>query len=46
MKFVTYLNDSQKEQAALLIEGQLYNLNDIDARLPSTMMAMLEDWEV
>lgn len=46
MKFVTYLNDSQKEQAALLIEGQLYNLNDIDVRLPSTLMAMLEDWEI
>jgi fumarylacetoacetate (FAA) hydrolase len=44
MKLVTYKNNN-KEQVALLIEGSLYNLSDVNARLPRTMMEMLEDWE-
>ncbi len=44
MKLVTYKNN-EKEQVALYIDGKLYNLNEADARLPHTMMQMLEDWE-
>lgn len=45
MKLVTYLNQQSKEQVAVLINDQLYNLSDADERLPQTIMPMLEDWE-
>ncbi len=44
MKLVTYRNNNS-EQVAFYIDGNLYNLNDADARLPQTLMQMLEDWE-
>lgn len=45
MKFVSYEHNG-KEQAALLIDGDLYHLNEVDGRLPTTMLPMLQDWEV
>ena len=44
MKLVTYINNS-REQVAFLINGDLYNLSEADARLPQTMMELLNDWE-
>lgn len=44
MKLVTYLNEG-KEQVAFYIDGQLFNLDQADNRLPKTIMPMLEDWE-
>lgn len=44
MKLVTYINNS-REQVAFYINGDLYNLNEADIRLPQTMMEMLNDWE-
>lgn len=44
MKFVSY-EHNEREQAALLIDGQLYNLNEADGRLPVTLMEMLQQWE-
>lgn len=44
MKLVSYLNKDQ-EQVAFYIDGQLYNLNEADPRLPQTIMPMLENWE-
>lgn len=45
MKLVSYLNQQSKEQVAVLINGNLYNLSDADERLPQTIMPLLEDWE-
>lgn len=45
MKLVSYLNQQSKEQVAVLINGQLYNLSDADKRLPQTITPLLEDWE-
>ncbi|HET8574274.1 MAG TPA: fumarylacetoacetate hydrolase family protein [Edaphocola sp.] len=45
MKLVSYLNKQDKEQVAVLINGSLYNLSDADARLPQTIMPLLENWE-
>lgn len=45
MKLVSYLNKQDKEQVAVLIDGNLYNLSDADARLPQTIMPLLENWE-
>src|SRR5690606_6609790 len=45
MKLVSYLNKQDKEQVAILINGNLYNLSDADARLPQTIMPLLENWE-
>lgn len=44
MKLVSYSNEG-REQAALYIDGRLFNLQDADAQLPSTMMFLLGDWE-
>jgi len=44
MKLVTYKNNN-REQVAFYINGDLYNLNEADNRLPQTMMQLLEDWE-
>ncbi len=44
MKIATY-NNNGKEQSALLINNKLYNLNEVDARLPQTLAEMLQDWE-
>ncbi|HRP89875.1 MAG TPA: fumarylacetoacetate hydrolase family protein [Edaphocola sp.] len=44
MKFVSHLQGG-KEQVAVLENGQLYNTQDIDSSLPSTMKGMLEDWD-
>jgi fumarylacetoacetate (FAA) hydrolase len=44
MKLVSYLNNG-KEQVAFYIDHKLYNLSEADARLPQTIMPMLEDWE-
>lgn len=44
MKLVTYKHNN-REQVAFYINGDLYNLNEADERLPQTMMQMLEDWE-
>lgn len=44
MKLVTYANNG-KEQAAFLIEGELYDLNAADSALPPTILQMLENWE-
>ena len=45
MKLVSYLNKQDQEQVAVLIDGNLYNLSDADARLPQTIMPLLENWE-
>lgn len=44
MKLVTYKNHG-KEQLAFLVADQLYNTNEANNALPSTMMEMLQDWE-
>ncbi len=44
MKLVTYKHNN-REQVAFYINGDLYNLNEADNRLPATMMPLLEDWE-
>ena len=44
MKLVTYKHNN-REQVAFYINGDLYNLNEADSRLPATMMPLLEDWE-
>ena len=44
MKLATYLS-SGKEQCALLIDGKLYNLQDVNTALPTTMAEMLNEWE-
>lgn len=45
MKLVSYLNKQDKEQVAVLMNGNLYNLSDADTRLPQTIMPLLENWE-
>ncbi len=45
MKFISYLKQGL-EQAALLVDGQIYDLQTLDGQLPNTMRAMLADWEV
>ncbi len=44
MKLVTYIFEA-KEQLAFLVNDSLYNLQNIDNALPSTMKEMLADWE-
>lgn len=44
MKIATYLNNG-KEQSALLINNKLYNLQDVDNKLPHTLTEMLQNWE-
>ncbi|RYD53290.1 MAG: fumarylacetoacetate hydrolase family protein [Sphingobacteriales bacterium] len=45
MKFISYLKTGL-EQAALLVDGQIYDLQTLDPQLPNTMKAMLSDWEI
>lgn len=45
MKFISYLKQGL-EQAALLVDGQIYDLQTLDPQLPNTMRAMLADWEM
>ncbi len=44
MKLVSYLKTGL-EQAALLVDNRLYDLDDLDPMLPATMGHMLEDWD-
>lgn len=44
MKLVTYKNQG-KEQLAFLVANQLFNTNEANAELPSTMMELLQEWE-
>ncbi|WP_118972636.1 fumarylacetoacetate hydrolase family protein [Taibaiella koreensis] len=44
MKLVTYKHNNW-EQVAFYINGDLYNMDEADARLPKTMSSLLEDWE-
>jgi len=44
MKLVTY-NNQGREQLAFYVNGNLYDTNTADSRVPSTMMALLQDWE-
>ncbi len=45
MKFISYLKQGL-EQAALLVDGQIYDLQNLDPQLPNTMRTMLADWEM
>ena len=44
MKLVTYIHE-EVDQLALLVNGQLYNLQDLHPDLPSTMHMFLQMWE-
>ena len=44
MKLITYNNNGQ-EQLAILEEGQLFDVNTLDRRLPLTMNGFLEHWD-
>ncbi len=44
MKFISYLKTGL-EQAALLVDGQLYDLQTLHPQLPNSMRAMLADWD-
>jgi fumarylacetoacetate (FAA) hydrolase len=44
MKLVTYIREDV-DQLALLVNGQLYNLQDLHPDLPSTMHMFLQMWE-
>lgn len=44
MKLVTYQKNAS-EQLAILIDGQLYNTNEADNRLPGTILPMLNEWD-
>lgn len=43
MKLVSYLNEG-REQAALLLQDKLYNLDQLHESLPTTMDKFLEGW--
>ena len=45
MKLVTYLKN-KTEQLTLLIDGKLYDTNELDADLPTTMQKFLLNWDV
>lgn len=44
MKLVTY-SKRGKEQLAFLVNDRLYDTNEVNKNLPSTMREMLNDWE-
>jgi hypothetical protein len=44
MKFVSHLQ-SGVEKAAVLHDGQLYNVAELNSNIPSTMLALLQDWD-
>jgi fumarylacetoacetate (FAA) hydrolase len=44
MKLVTYLKDN-KEQLAMLLDGMLYDLNDLNPELPNNMATFLNLWD-
>jgi len=44
MKLVTYLKDN-KEQLAMLLDGMLYDLNDLNPELPNNMATFLNHWD-
>lgn len=44
MKLVTYIREDV-DQLALLVNGQLYNMQDLHPDLPSTMHMFLQMWE-
>ncbi len=44
MKLVTYAKDG-REQAALLFENRLFDTHHLDPALPTTVLALLQDWE-
>ena len=44
MKLASY-NKNGQQQLALLIAGQLYDMNSLHPELPNNMKAMLNDWE-
>lgn len=45
MKLVTY-QDGDREQLAFCINGDLYNTNSLNPKLPATMQQMLDNWEI
>ncbi len=44
MKLVTYVREDV-DQLAMLVNGQLYNLQDLHPELPTTMHMFLQMWE-
>jgi fumarylacetoacetate (FAA) hydrolase len=44
MKFVSHLQ-SGVEKVAVLHDGQLYNVAELNSNIPSTMLALLQDWD-
>src|SRR4051812_7671911 len=44
MKLVSYLKD-EHEQLAMLVEGYLYNADEVHPELPSTMGMFLNYWD-
>lgn len=44
MKLVTYVREDV-DQLAMLVNGQLYNLQDLHPELPTTMQMFLQMWE-
>ncbi len=44
MKFISHLVEGE-DRLALLINNRIYDLHDIDARLPNNMQFLLYDWE-
>ncbi len=44
MKLVTYLKDN-KEQLAMLLDGMLYDLNNLHPELPNNMSTFLNHWD-
>lgn len=44
MKFVSHLQ-AGLEKAAVLHEGQLFNVAELNSDIPSTMLALLQDWD-
>jgi fumarylacetoacetate (FAA) hydrolase len=44
MKIVTYLKNNN-EQLALLVDGKLYDSNELHQNLPTTMSKFLMDWD-
>lgn len=44
MKFISHLVEGE-DRLALLINDRIYDLHDIDARLPNNMQFLLYDWE-
>ena len=44
MKLVTYLKNNQ-EQLSMLLDGMLYDLNDVHPELPNNMATFLNHWD-